>query len=465
MPITFEQPQPFSPSIAEAYGAAVQGQQGQGQLNDMAARTAALLAAGGNRGAGDALANANADRLQQAANVDAQVRGREADRFQQNQQFYGQIAQQENQQTFQANQEAARITQRFNMQADLQQQELSQAEYMRMERLKSALATIAQKKEEGFLSEDEANALYLQAKTGLDPLRNRFEMQQAKIKEMQFKDEMEFRQRNIALEHADMATRIAMFDKMLVHRPDPVTGQLTSYQYDRMKGIWIPLENPKGTKSGPEGQSAVDQVKHETQMLKMAMDQAKVRMKAERADVMEKDAMGQPNQEYHRLLGEMTGRIYDGLLRQYQQTRVQEQQPTAAAPGGSTGYQGGQAPEALQPRPVNYDPAKPQQMPPEVRQNIERFDVVKQRIRNYFTDPAKRDEYLRTADKAQEYLAQYGSPANMPDDVRDHYARIIDAMVFLSGDYNAQTDDNGKVKVPGVMDKPKATKTGDKLGG
>lgn len=465
MPITFEQPQPFSPSLAQAYGQAMQAQQGQGQLNDMAGRTAALLAAGGNRGAADALANANADRLQQAANMDAQVRGREADRFQQNQQFFGQMAQQENQQTFQANQEAARITQRFNMQADLQQQELSQAEYMRMERLKSSLATIEQHRQEGILSDDQANALYLQAKTGLDPLRARFELQQLKARDMQMKDEIDRAQRAEAIRHASTVAKIALFEDSLVKRVDPATGQMTAYQFDPNKGIWIPLENPKGTKSGPDGQSAVDQVKHETQMLKMAMDQAKVRMKAERADVMEKDAMGQPNQEYHRLLGEMTGRIYDGLLRQYQQTRVQEQQPTAAAPGGSTGYQGGQAPEALQPRPVNYDPAKPQQMPPEVRQNIERFDVVKQRIRNYFTDPAKRDEYLRTADKAQEYLAQYGSPANMPEDVRDHYARIIDAMVFLSGDYNAQTDDNGKVKVPGVMDKPKATKTGDKLGG
>lgn len=174
MPIVFAQPDPMAPDVQAAGGAAEQwsrdmpslarlyeaAMQGQTQASIAAAHISQQAAAA--HSATVEQANARADALQeQARQFDVSQQASPKDVFHAQAQF-------------------AMQQQQAQLHAWLNQQDLSQAEAMKLQRMQNAVGEIMA---DPNLSDEEKTNMAMQLKTGIDPLHHRVEMQKAKLEE------------------------------------------------------------------------------------------------------------------------------------------------------------------------------------------------------------------------------------------------------------------------------------------
>lgn len=292
MPISYEAPQPFLPSLSYGYGATLQNNedapriqranefavaqrqqardranQAAGAVNALAARNS--LAAASDNGIQDAINNrdANAIRVAQfAANQND-----EAARF-----------------TAGAQQAQNDMRSRFELQAELQQTELSQQELMRLQRMKNQIGEVAS---DATLTDEEKHNFIVQLKTGINPLEHR--IAKAKLaQEQMVKDEMVQQRRVQTAQYGEQLKYMAgAAEDHMYFAPDPaalaqatkdiienmpgssflpreVVGQLArqrvmeqglgTQMYQTAPGKWVPIKSGeggagKGGKGGGEG--------------------------------------------------------------------------------------------------------------------------------------------------------------------------------------------------------------------
>ncbi len=284
MPITFAQPDPMSPEIQSAAGATEQwskdlpsltrlyeqAMQGQTQASIASAHNATQMNAAQLGASGHDSQSANA--LYEHArefNQSQQVSQRDA--------FHAQVQQQQMQEQAQ-------------LHAWLNQQQLSQAESMKLQRMQNAVGEVMA---DPNLSDEEKTNLAMQLKTGIDPLRQRVEMQKAKLEEEMVGKAHHAAAQQQAWEDGNDEQRAKMFQaKTFTFAEEdgqpimnPETGKPQKFFLNK---DGVPLRFPQdataGKDKGSEGKGAevlMDRVtKYEQHAMDMAIKQRKADLDA-----------------------------------------------------------------------------------------------------------------------------------------------------------------------------------------
>lgn len=175
MPIVFQAPEPYSQQISQGAGAAQQFDTTLPTISSLYA------AAGRNRAAhaGDAFQQAAAAQAQQASQnfLGEQHAGQQASQM--DLLRAGQAGQYGLQQQHAENQ------------AWLSQQQLSQAENLRLQRMQNAAGDISNAINNGTMTAEEGNQALVQLRTGIDPLRQRQQRQQMEAQQLQIRNMQE----------------------------------------------------------------------------------------------------------------------------------------------------------------------------------------------------------------------------------------------------------------------------------
>ncbi len=177
MPIVFEQPSPMSPQTSIDAGRAQVATQDFGALASMydAANHNQLAASQASASLGLQASEAQARNANQA--------NMHADALAQQRREFAQSQAPSERDAYLAAQAQARDQQHAENQAWLQQQEMSQAEQMQLQRDTNAIGYINQEMEAKRLDRDTGNDLITQIRTRIDPARARVEAQRAKQEE------------------------------------------------------------------------------------------------------------------------------------------------------------------------------------------------------------------------------------------------------------------------------------------
>jgi hypothetical protein len=170
MPIVFQQPEPFSQQISAGAGAAQ-------QFNTTLPTISSLYAAAGHNRAA-----ANAAAFQQAAAAQAQ----NASQNFQGEQFAGQQAAQMQMQQAAIGAQYGLQQQHAENQAWVSQQQLSQGENLRLQRMQNAVGDIQNAMNNKTMTQEDGNNAIVQLRTGIDPLRQRQERQQSQLMQQAF---------------------------------------------------------------------------------------------------------------------------------------------------------------------------------------------------------------------------------------------------------------------------------------
>lgn len=293
MPIEFRAPEPFSEQVSRGYGAAEQ------QTRDLPT-LASIYEAGARL---DAQARqANADRVQQAAAN--QARNQLAAAGQHNQ-LAAQGALQANQErtqvglaqmqlndraaefNAQAQTQANLVRARAEAQAWLNQQDLSQAEALRLQRMQRAVGEVMATDD---LTPEEKAALVTQLRTGIDPLRQRQEMSIAKLRERQEQEALRQAQQAAALTSANEATRTQAFASRLYTDVDEETGERTKF-FLNSRGDMVPLRPPRESGADAGAKADADARKQYAQAVK---DAAAMARRERDATTRDEDGKPQP---------------------------------------------------------------------------------------------------------------------------------------------------------------------------
>lgn len=182
MPIVFRGPDPVAPEIAAAYGAAQVSQQNLPQLAQQYAQQAQMAQQRNLQTAQLGLQAREGDlnRMTQGANIVRDDAARQQALQQQNQQAFARINAEQDQTYFQAEAAAARQRQGAELQAWLNQQDLSQKEKMRLERMRNAIGEVESLVSSKQLTEEEAANYMIELKTGIDPIQHRLQAEHAR---------------------------------------------------------------------------------------------------------------------------------------------------------------------------------------------------------------------------------------------------------------------------------------------
>ena len=189
MPIVFRGPDPVAPEIASAYGAAQVSQQNLPQLAQQYAQQAQMAQQRSLQTAQLGLQAREGDlnRMTQGANIIHDDAARQQALQQQNQQFFTRINAEQDQVAFQAQAAAARQAQAAQLLAWVNQQDLSQKEKMRLERMRNAIGEVNSLVASNQLTPEEAQNYLVQLRTGIDPLEQRARASQARMYEQHAK--------------------------------------------------------------------------------------------------------------------------------------------------------------------------------------------------------------------------------------------------------------------------------------
>lgn len=319
MPITYATPEPFAPFISSQYGAAQQFSQD----------APAIIRAESDANQFTAANSERADRLRFAyAQANAQAQNDQAERYwrsgaanadrEQSAMNLGATLTQRNQESgmeAQARMDYAR--QGAELQNWMGQQELSQKEVQRLQRMKAAVADV----EASNLTPEQKQDAILQLKTGIDPLEQRYKATQAKALEMTMQmKQAELRQMKEAeLANQQMEVEAKNRGIGVLKRVDPETGRMQMLFQNPRDGSWY---DPWGGKSG-SGSGKTEkppEFKHADNE-KEALAEAKGRVglpppKPAAGDLSGDSAKAEA--EYQRKLDEAFRDIYQRRMRDYQ---------------------------------------------------------------------------------------------------------------------------------------------------
>ncbi len=441
MPVVFEQAAPMAPEIQAAGGAAEQwskdmpslarlyetAMQGQTQASIAGSHNATQLAAAqlGESGRDSASANALAEHARE----------------------FNQSRQVSPHDVFQAQQQQAMQQQAAQMHAWLQGQELSQAESMRLQRMQNAVGEV---QADPNLSDEEKTNLAMQLKTGIDPLRQRVEMQKAKLEQQQVEQAMHANAQRQSMENMDSTSRAAEFQKRVLTIPNPQTGEPEQFYTDHKGDLQaIPFGGGKGGAASEKADAAVmDKLtKYEQHAMDMAMKQQKADLDAwetkrqatvaagkdDPGPMPGKSDVGTYMKAY---LEEMPG--YSDLRAQLASRQSRGQAAPVASPG-ATPQGAAPPPTAPAPPPVvqqgnqpvdtqtlkplqPFDWTKPDTMAPAQKQWIGRLSGIRNDISGRKDIPEKQRWAAEDAvTDMKELLARHGSYSKMTSEEKAKY--------------------------------------------
>jgi len=160
-----------------------------------------------------------------------------------------------------ANVQAASVQQHAQLQSWLSQQELSQQEGMRLQRLQNAIGDVQARTD---LDDGTKMDLITQLKSGIDPLKQRLEASKAKLEQEQQQKIMHANAQQESMANMDAAGRSAAFAKRVVTMPNPVTGQPEQFYTDH-KGDLQPVPFGGG-KAGHAAEGVQEKEYHATRL-------------------------------------------------------------------------------------------------------------------------------------------------------------------------------------------------------
>jgi hypothetical protein len=204
MPIEFDQPGPLNAGISAGYGATEQFNQTLPTLMSGAERAAALML--------QARAQGNAGLAQKAA-LDAQANAQQQAQVQDSSLGVAQL-----------NAQTANAMNQQQLQATMFQQDLTQPEILRMNRLNQALATVNTQVQSGIITPDEGRMMTTQIQTGLDPYKQRLEAQQLRQEQMQTQQMMHAAAQQESIEGLNNQFAAGNIDKLPLIQ-DPISGK------------------------------------------------------------------------------------------------------------------------------------------------------------------------------------------------------------------------------------------------
>lgn len=297
--ITFEPPQPFAPGLSSAYGAAAVAQQNLPLVAQQYARNQALQVEAQQQ---QAALRAQAAQADQRANLGyaqlgAQVgeQGREfAANLSERQHEFAASREPSARDAFLAQVAGEQNRQRAELQAWLSNQEVGQAEQLRLNRMQNSVSEVMA---DPTLTAGEKSALVTQLRTGIDPIRQRLETQQAQHLQKQ-NDQIDDQLRRRA-EHdqtmRDFEAQMVREGRAVVTMTDDNGRRHVLIKNDRT-GEWY---NPmvKGSNAGDESRQQAADLKAENDARKEWMHantEARRELMAKRKETRDEDGKKVP---------------------------------------------------------------------------------------------------------------------------------------------------------------------------
>lgn len=410
MGITFAQPQPLNPAISQAAGAAEVSTRNNSTLAGLYEAEARIAA--------QTLQQNRALSIQQneaLGRVSAQAASQRAQQSNIGQTQENQYREQIGQEQMRENQQAQEVQARLQTESNLvgeraraavwaNQQELSQAETLRLQRLQGQVDYVMSA---DIFTPDQKADLITQLRTGIDPLKQKLERTQAKRQQQQ---EQQLMQRNALIEAMrgeDRAAATAAAQKLYFQIPGRDTdadGNPLYYQADD-KGMVVPVEEHKSAKS-----VAAKAVK--------PFDAARAM----------KDAQAEADVAYPPQTDSLTGRTVRSEQNQlYMQNLWRQRRADHLALSGGGQPQGPQGPQqpGTRPQPAFNLGDDFEKWAPEQGRQVEAWQEVGRqvnRLRGLTQEQlVMYDQQVKTG---MQLLARYGSVERMPPAEQQLYERI-----------------------------------------
>lgn len=392
MPIRYEPPQPLAPGLSAAYGAAEVASRNLPAIASLYANRNRLEAEAGQFQAQLAQRAALSDQAtnQRAAEFGAEVsgRGREfAQQLTERRAEYAASREPGPRDYFLAQAEQAQQARRAELQNWLSQQEVGQAEQVRLQRMQNSLAEVMASPT---LQPHEKEALALQIRTGIDPVKQRLERQQGE-RQIALTDQAVQQGERIKKQELRQAELDAKtFDQRTAYVDDGAGGRVGFFQ--KSVGEWAPIPRERG--EGGEAKAQAEQVKVENEARKewmKANEAARRELTAQRRET-EKDAEGAVKLRYPDLQDEagFEDRVFALTGRKLGYSRPGENMPGVdeharnrlRERGGGRGEQGtggGGDYGRQQPKAEPFDPRNP---PPALAPEVKRLTDTADRLRD-----------------------------------------------------------------------------------
>jgi hypothetical protein len=429
MPITFEPAAPTGVNAAASYGAAQQNAQ------DVGATAGIYEAAARNQLQQNLAGQELAQRSQEAA-THAQLAA-------QGQQFQAQHAADQTALGYATlQQHSSDIDRHAEATAWLNRQELTAADTMRMQRLQQGVSEVEDAFQQGKIDPDTRTNMLLQIKTGLDPLRMKFEQQQAAHLQQQDK----LLDMQIQRQAAHEATAREFEAKMMTGGqewawyPDD-NGKRHPLVKNPRTGEWYnPLLSNGGKAGGDQVQAKAEEAAY-TRWEK-AHDRA---MKVVDGWATAHDKDGKPLYPQYRDTDAYTAQV-DALMAKagHAPTWTEEKGKFAAGRGGTSlpagdqgaggDYGGGQGqgaaadPAAGREQFAKDNPpfADPAAATPAQRQVLQGFAQTAQRMQILALPDGEGGQARQAMQRAQELVQRYGAPERMPEADRQYLQQVRD---------------------------------------
>lgn len=281
---------------------------------------------------------------------------------------------------WQADQASEGQKQKYDLQAQLQQTELTQAETMRLSRLKNALGQVAA---DDNLSDSEKADAITKLKTGIDPLQQRAAQTKQKQEELQFKAMQAQMVQQETIAQANAVFRAKSMEERVAVVKHPETGE-ELHMFEEKPGHWAPIpwgsEHEKGTRG--RARSGAPDAPIDTS--KIWADAVKSNTSKETGKVDMEAAMAQ----------------VDAIVAHMNKQRAAS---TPATPA----------------KPQPFSMAQPNT--PEQKVIVEKFQEAVSKIDEANISPEAKTQAKSYLKEAETVLAKYGSEAAMPEDVRKSY--------------------------------------------
>lgn len=427
MPITYAPPQPFAPAISQSYGDAEQSHADIPQI--LEARRMQLQQ--------QAQSEANA----QAANQHAAALAQQGAQFR--------MGQQESayEQASNRNLDAAQFDARLQQAPALQQQhaeltawvnnqEMTQADNMRLKKLQMALSEVMG---DDTLTPQQKSDYAMHLKTGIDPLDQRLKATQQKHQEEAI---------------ANMQKEQAHKDQLWKSQQEFFAGTAggrngVSVLPDGRQVTIIPTPDGKFHVDvhDPKDKEAVQQ-KAEAELRKewhAAHDSVVAGLRADAAKMVDDpDKTGQKKPMYPGLQGDnfwnhvndqMQKKGFNFEVEGYVQRKMGKAGGAAPAAPGAAQTGGATTPAAsgdvpVAPKPLAeqkpFEPGKPNTH--EQRAAIEQFDAIKGQVDSLALPPEQKKSLRDNLDAAKHWLAMYGSPDDMPPQLQASLKGVLDVI-------------------------------------
>lgn len=309
MPIVIAQPSMVSPQISSAYGAAEQWSKDFPNLERQQ----------------QSIAEANMAASRQAAGLAAQTQALSAQAYAHGSSLANQRWLQEGQLQAEAGRteyleqaRQANVQQQAELTDWLNSRQMTMADNQRLTRLNSGLSAVEADERAGNLTPQEATALKLQLRTGIDPLQQRQEAQKAKMMEMQVQEAQHNMARAKAAEvqNQEFEARLKEQGHGVFRMIDPDTGKSHTLIQNPTTGEWY---NPL-TAGGRSGSSAkADDLELSTKTMDAARKQAEFEFPDDEVDPVSGKA--KPSLETLKKRGDRAREIVEGFQERHEPQR------------------------------------------------------------------------------------------------------------------------------------------------